>query len=185
MKIFKSALLLSFISLAVTSCATYGPNERETNVPQKTYRPSPPVNYMNRLPSHSPTGGKLVLIDPNVHAWGAYDSSGDLIKAGLASAGSGWCADLGRPCHTKAGTFHVYSLGSPGCKSSIFPIPRGGAPMPYCMFFHSNQAMHGSPEGEVVEGNISHGCVRMHVWDAEWLRYHFVTVGTEVIVRPY
>jgi lipoprotein-anchoring transpeptidase ErfK/SrfK len=27
--------------------------------------------------------------------------------------------------------------------------------------------------------------VRMHVSDAEWLRYNFVNVGTKVIVKPY
>jgi lipoprotein-anchoring transpeptidase ErfK/SrfK len=64
-------------------------------------------------------------------------------------------------------------------------MPHGGAPMPYCMFFNRNQALHGSPDHEVVDGNISHGCVRMHVPEAEWLRYNFVHVGTKVIVRPY
>jgi lipoprotein-anchoring transpeptidase ErfK/SrfK len=108
-----------------------------------------------------------------------------LIRAGQASAGSNWCPDLGRPCHTHPGTYRVNSLGSPGCKSSQFPIPHGGAPMPYCMFFDRNQALHGSPDREVVDGNISHGCVRMHVPDAEWLRYNFVSVGTKVIVEPY
>jgi lipoprotein-anchoring transpeptidase ErfK/SrfK len=45
--------------------------------------------------------------------------------------------------------------------------------------------LHGVPDGEVVEGNISHGCVRMHVVDAEWLRYSFVNYGTKVVVKPY
>ena len=83
------------------------------------------------------------------------------------------------------GTHRVYSLGGPGCISHLFPIPRGGAPMPYCMYFSGGQALHGVPPYEVGEGNFSHGCVRMHVGDAEWLRYNFVNEGTKVIVRPY
>lgn len=140
-------------------------------------------DFSSRLPSHINTGEKTVLVDPNVHAWGAYDENGDLVRAGLATSGSNWCPDLGRRCHTKAGSFRVFSLGSSGCKSSIFPLPYGGAPMPYCMFFNKNQALHGSYE--LADANLSHGCVRMHVQDAEWLRFNFVHIGTLVIVRPY
>jgi len=142
--------------------------------------------YAARLPQNINTyGEKVVLIDPNVHTWGAYDASGKIVQAGLTSAGADWCFDMGRPCKTKAGVFRVYSLGSPECKSTIFPIPEGGAPMPYCMFFNRGQALHGVHEGEVVEGNVSHGCVRLHIPDAYWLRYNFVDIGTKVIVRPY
>lgn len=142
--------------------------------------------YAPRLPSQLDTHGiKTILIDPNVHAWGAYDEGGKIVRAGLASAGADWCFDIGRPCHTKPGTFRVNSLGGPECKSSLFPLPNGGAPMPYCMFFNNNQALHGVHEGEVVEGNVSHGCVRLHIPDAEWLRYNFINIGTRVIVYDY
>ncbi len=146
---------------------------------------SPPADYTSRLAPHIDTKEKVVVVDPHVHAWGAYDSDGNLVKAGLATAGSDWCPDLGRPCHTRVGSFRVQTLGEADCKSHIFPIPKGGAPMPYCMFFNNGQALHGVPDGEVVEGNISHGCVRMHVADAEWLRYNFVNYGTRVVVKPY
>lgn len=182
MKKIHAFFIFSLMTVALSSCTTFSSGHIKE---PESARARTGGNYESRLPSHSPTGGKAVLVDPNVHAWGAYDSSGNLIHAGLASAGSSWCPDLGRPCHTKAGVFHIYSLGSPGCKSSMFPMPHGGAPMPYCMFFNKNQALHGSPEGEVVEGNVSHGCVRMHVWDAEWLRYNFATVGMPVVVRAY
>jgi len=142
--------------------------------------------YVSRLPeSIDPTGEKIVIIDPKVHAWGAYDPEGDLVAAGLATAGADWCSDIRRACRTKAGTFRVFSLGSVHCKSSIFPIPRGGAPMPYCMFFNRNQAMHGSHGKNVIEGNASHGCVRLRIEDAEWLRKNFVDIGTMVTVYPY
>ncbi len=141
-------------------------------------------NSSPRLPrTISPPGEPVVIVDPRVHRWGAYDASGNLIREGMASAGSGWCRDLGRSCHTSVGTFRVHSLGGSGCVSSKFPLGRGGAPMPYCMYFNRNQALHGSYE--VADANISHGCVRLHVDDAEWLRFNFVRMGTKVIIKPY
>lgn len=144
------------------------------------------------LPSHIRSHGeKVIIVDPNSHEWGAYSPDGSLIRSGVATAGSKWCRDLGRPCKTRAGVFRIFSLGSSGCRSSKFPLPHGGAPMPYCMFFNGGQGLHGSHE--VVRGNVSHGCVRMHVEDARWLRFDFVEGprasngyrGTKVIVRPY
>lgn len=139
-----------------------------------------------------PPDEKLIVVDPNKHAWGAYDSDGTLIRWGPATGGKDWCEDIDQPCRTKAGSFRVYSLGSSDCVSRKFPIPDGGAPMPYCMFFNGGQALHGSPGG-VVPGNESHGCVRLFVQDAEWLRYDFVESpmdannyrGTKVVVIPY
>lgn len=186
-----TVLLSGVLVCGLTACGHYPSDEDvASGADVQSTRPNPLVaqptpDYTERLPHHISTTEKEVLVDPNVHAFGAYNSDGELVRAGLVSAGSDWCPDLGRRCHTASGTFRVNSLGSPHCKSSMFPIPHGGAPMPYCMFFHRNQALHGSPDHEVVEGNISHGCVRMHVFDAEWLRYNFVNVGTKVVVRPY
>lgn len=139
----------------------------------------------------NPPGEKLIIVDPNAHVWGAYTPDGELIRSGLATAGGKWCPDVGRSCRTKAGSFRIFSLGSRGCRSSKYPLPRGGAPMPYCMFFNKNQGLHGS--NQVVRGNVSHGCVRVQVEDAKWLRYEFVEGpsesnnyrGTRIIVRPY
>jgi lipoprotein-anchoring transpeptidase ErfK/SrfK len=130
-----------------------------------------------------PRGEKMVLVDPVEHAWGAYDANGTLIRSGLASAGANWCHDMQSECHTVTGSYRIRSLGSSNCKSPSFPLPKGGAPMPYCMYFTKYQALHGS--NEVVPGNISHGCVRMHVSDARWLRYNFVEQGTLVVIEPY
>jgi lipoprotein-anchoring transpeptidase ErfK/SrfK len=136
------------------------------------------------LPSqiYSP-GEKMVLVDPREHRWGAYDASGRLIRSGMASAGADWCKDVGRACRTWTGSFRVRSLGSSKCVSPSFPIPHGGAPMPYCMYFNPYQALHGSYN--VRNANISHGCVRMHVGDAQWLRNNFVQVGTLVLIQSY
>lgn len=135
---------------------------------------------------------KLIIVDPILGAWGAYDPEGSLVRWGPASGGSDWCRDLGSRCHTRSGSFRVFSLGSSECISHKFPLPRGGAPMPYCMYFNNGQALHGEPNG-LPGYNASHGCVRLYVNDAEWLRYDFVDGpnpnnqyrGTRIIVRPY
>lgn len=145
------------------------------------------------FPKHIQTQGeKLVVIDPANNAWGAFDSDGNLVRWGPASAGANYCRDLEKPCHTHEGDYRIYSLGSSDCYSTKFPLPDGGAPMPYCMYFNNGQALHGEPNG-LPGYNASHGCVRMYVNDAEWLRYDFAEGptsdngyrGTRVVVEPY
>jgi hypothetical protein len=153
----------------------------------------------NNLLAYSPfprtvqaLGEKVIVFDPKKHAWGAYAASGDLIRWGPATGGKDWCDDVDSACQTDTGIFRIYSVGNSDCVSTKFPVPEGGAPMPYCMYFNGGQALHGSPGG-VLKGNVSHGCVRLFVQDAEWLRYDFVEPpmaynqyrGTKVIVLPY
>lgn len=161
-------------------------------VPPTYAKQSKPFNSDSLFPAQiEAPGEKLIIVNPNVHAWAAYMPDGELVRTGMATAGNNWCRDLGRPCRTKAGSFRIYSLGNSSCKSTKFPVHRGGAPMPYCMFFNGGQALHGSYE--VVQANVSHGCVRLKVHDAEWLRYDFVEgpnstnnfQGTRVIIKPY
>lgn len=137
-------------------------------------------------------GEKIIFVDPAVLAWGAYAANGNLVRWGPASLGSDWCHDLGHRCHSPVGIFHVYQKGAVDCRSTKFPLPRGGAPMPYCMFFHRGFALHGEPGG-LPGDNVSHGCVRLFVSDAEWLSEQFVDPpnphnsypGTIVVVEPY
>ena len=179
--------LISGLLLTLCSCVTYGPMQQNTASPTKHINETPPKpqpNYAARMPnSITAPGENVVLVDPNVHAWGAYDASGSLVRGGLATAGGNWCPDIKRRCHTRSGSFRVQSLGAASCKSTIYPLPHGGAPMPYCMFFNGNQGLHGSYN--VVDGNASHGCVRLRVSDAECLRFNFVKIGTKVIAKPY
>lgn len=165
--------------------ASLEPIDDETEIPtDRNNRSELPAS----IQSHAE---KVIIIDPKLHEWGAYSADGKLIRSGLATAGAKWCPDIEKPCRTKTGTFRIYSLGDEGCYSSKFPLPDGGAPMPYCMFFNGGQAIHGSDN--VVYGNVSHGCVRVHQSDAAWLRNHFVESpsqrnqyqGTKVIIKPY
>jgi hypothetical protein len=145
-------------------------------------------DFSSRLPAHENTNGqRLVLVDPNVHAWGAYDASGSLIRAGIATAGGAQCPPDANEedCRTSSGTFHITNMGGEGCISKKYPRPNGGGLMPYCMYFNNGQALHGSPDNIVVEDNVSHGCVRMRIPDAQWMWSNFAKVGTEVKVLPY
>ena len=176
-------LLVALITLFVFSSLSYGSSKSAKKHGTDSLFPM----------AIDPIGEKVIIVNPNVHAWAAYTPDGERVRTGMATAGNDWCRDLGRPCRTRSGTFRIYSLGDSSCRSHKFPIHRdgrrGGAPMPYCMFFNGGQALHGSYE--VVRANVSHGCVRLN--DAEWLRYDFVEgpnssneyLGTKVIVKPY
>ncbi len=137
-------------------------------------------------------GEKEIIVDPHKEAYAAYDANGDLVRWGPVSTGSNYCRDLGKRCHTPVGSFRIFDKEGEGCVSTRFPLPYGGAPMPYCMHFFRGFALHGEPNGEGLPGyNASHGCVRMFIDDAEWLNHEFIDLpgnhhgGTRVIVKPY
>jgi L,D-transpeptidase ErfK/SrfK len=134
--------------------------------------------FPNRI---SAPGEKIVMVSLHNQAWGAYDQGGSLVRWGPASSAIGYCPDEHHSCHTPTGHFAIYRKEGPGCKSMKFPLGRGGAPMPYCMYFHGGFALHGSYE--VPGYNASHGCVRILVRDAEWLNEDFTDLGTPVIVN--
>lgn len=136
-----------------------------------------------------PPKRKMIVVNPNILAWGAYDPYGNLVLWGPMSGGRDYCADIQDECRTVSGNFTVYRKQGEECKSKEFPVDKGGAPMPYCMFFYAGYALHAS---ETVPGyNASHGCVRIFLEDAEWLNQNFVDLPdkghkpTQVIVNPY
>ena len=118
-----------------------------------------PISFGESYMDHAPfpldgdaTGNKHIVISISKLAFGAYDETGKLISWGPVSTAKGYCPDLHHGCHTPTGDFAVYNKGGSDCKSRKFPIGRGGAPMPYCMFFHGGFAMHGSYD---VPGGIA------------------------------
>lgn len=130
------------------------------------------------------TGKKVFVFDPKATAWAAYDAQGNRIETGSASGGKDFCDDIGRPCRTVTGTFHVYSKKGEDCTSSIYPIEtNGGARMPYCMHFSGGYSIHAAYE--VPNYNASHGCIRVLPGAARWLNENFIDVGTTVVVKPY
>ncbi|KTD79239.1 L,D-transpeptidase [Legionella waltersii] len=133
---------------------------------------------------------KQIIVDQEKLAWGAYDAEGNLVLWGPISSGRDKCSDSNRSCRTLTGIFRVFSKENVRCTSDVFPIGKGGAKMPYCMYFHKGFALHGSDD--IPGERASHGCVRMFINDAKWLNENFVELssernnfmGTKVIVRP-
>lgn len=133
---------------------------------------------------------KQIIVDQEKLAWAAYDVEGNLVWWGPISSGRDKCSDSNRSCRTLTGIFRVFSKENVKCTSDVFPIGKGGAKMPYCMYFHKGFALHGSDD---IPGlRASHGCVRMFIGDAKWLNEQFVSLsserndfmGTKVTVRP-
>lgn len=141
-----------------------------------------PLAYSPLPKAIDPPGEKTVIVSLSKLAFGAYDAQGNLVYWGPVSGGRGYCSDIHGRCNTPRGNFTIHSWGGGGCVSSKFPVGKGGAPMPYCMYFHGGFALHGSYE--VPGYNASHGCVRMFINDAKWLNREF-TAGerTRVIVK--
>lgn len=133
---------------------------------------------------------KQIIVDQDNLAWAAYDAEGNLLKWGPISSGRDRCSDSPRSCRTLTGIFRFFSKENERCTSDVFPIGKGGAKMPYCMYFHKGFALHGSDDIPGVRA--SHGCVRMFTEDAKWLNLNFVELssernqfmGTKVTVRP-
>jgi len=145
---------------------------------------------LSPFPKKIDSDEKQIIVDQDKLAWGAYDDQGQLINWGPISSGRDKCSDSNKACRTMSGIFRMFSKENSRCSSDVFPVGRGGAPMPYCMYFHKGFAMHGA--GDIPGYRASHGCVRMFVRDAKWLNEEFVEIsteendqkGTKVIVRP-
>lgn len=138
----------------------------------------------NYFPKQIPAPGHRVFVfDPQAYAWAAYDAYGRRRMTGAASGGMDFCEDSGRPCRTVTGTFRMYYKRGIGCVSKEYPVVKGGAKMPYCMYFSRGYSIHAGYD--IPYANASHGCIRVWPSAAKWLNEEFMKVGTEVIVRSY
>ncbi len=177
------------------------PNEKERDVVMRLNRTNVALKYRDWLvvprsfnqlnylalapfPAIRDTGGKpLLLVNLKVFAFAAYDATGHLVWWGPASGGRPWCDETHKTACTSAlGDFSVYRMAGADCYSNTYPVEtNGGAPMPYCMFYHQGFAIHGSTLSGFA--NRSSGCVRLFYDDAKWLQQKFTTVGTPVTVE--
>ncbi|MDF1683270.1 MAG: L,D-transpeptidase [Legionellaceae bacterium] len=123
------------------------------------------------------------VFSPRTLRWKAINDKGKVVRTGKGSGGKSYCKDTRRACLTPTGTFSIISKRGANCRSSKYPIGKGGSPMPYCMFFSKYYAVHGSYH--VPNHNASHGCVRIKPNDARWLYNNFMRIGTKVIIKSY
>ncbi len=126
--------------------------------------------------------GNTFVYNPRTLRWKAI-RNGKVIRSGRGSGGAKYCRDVKRACRTPTGTYRIISKRGAKCRSSRYPLGRGGAPMPYCMFFSKYYAIHGSPD--VPGYNASHGCIRVKPSAARWLYHNFLKIGSKVIVKSY
>jgi hypothetical protein len=137
------------------------------------------------FPYQIESGEKMIIWDPSLLAYGAYDQNGTLVRWGPGVGGKDKCSDIGRSCLTRPGEFHIIRKEGLNFRSGRYPLGCSGskcAPMPYSMFFEDNYALH---SGNLPGANASHGCVRLFYSDAAWLNQNFVEIGTKVIIKPY
>ncbi len=125
--------------------------------------------------------GRKIVFNHRTHRWYAYRNC-KLIRSGKGSGGASYCADVKRACRTPRGTFRIISKRGAGCRSSRYPRGRGGAPMPYCMFFHRLYAIHGS-YNVPAKRHASHGCIRVVPSAAKWLNRNFLRIGDLVVIK--
>ncbi|OGT45656.1 MAG: hypothetical protein A3E82_09190 [Gammaproteobacteria bacterium RIFCSPHIGHO2_12_FULL_38_11] len=138
---------------------------------------------MSPLPNQMNTHGKkLLLVNLHLFAFGAYDAEGKLLYWGPVNSGADKCPANNESCATTTGDFRIFRIEGKNCVSNEYPLEtHGGAPMPYCLFFHRGSAIHGSTLSGFI--NRSAGCVRLFYADAQWLYERFATKGMEIIVR--
>lgn len=141
--------------------------------------------------------GKVLVFDPALLAWAAYDSDGKLVKWGPALGGMDRCPDTWQRCRTVVGDhFKVKFIGDENSRSHLYPIGCGSkkkpcARMPHFVGFHKcyprkRMCFYGFHASEKMVGkHASHGCVRLFLDDAEWLNQNFSEIDTKVIIKKY
>lgn len=140
----------------------------------------------NYYPTHlAASGERQFIFDPKASAWAAYDEEGNRVMTGSGSAGVDVCEENpDQSCRTITGTFRIYNKRGADCRSGEYPVDtKGGAKMPYCMYFYQGFTIHAAYE--VPEHPSSHGCVRVLPSAAKWLNEEFMRIGTKVTILAY
>lgn len=181
-------LAMVLAGLCLTSCIDYDESTLITDDQGRVHRT---MHYLRdkRGQKYFPmqieaAGVRQFVFDPKASAWAAYDEQGQRVMTGGGSGGMDFCEDVGQPCRTITGTFHLYNKRGLECKSGEYPVETtGGAKMPYCMYFYRGFTIHAAYD--VPERPSSHGCVRVLPSAAKWLNEEFMKIGTKVTILPY
>ena len=185
-RLFAFVLVLSVL---LASCVEYDESTLITDDAGYVHRT---IHYTkdkrgrNYFPVQIPASDKRQFVfDPKASAWAAYDEEGKRIMTGGGSAGVDRCEENpSQSCRTITGSFHIYNKHGAECRSGEYPVDtKGGAKMPYCMYFYQGFTIHAAYE--VPEHPSSHGCVRVFPSAAKWLNEQFLRIGTKVIILSY
>jgi lipoprotein-anchoring transpeptidase ErfK/SrfK len=184
----KATLLILFI-LNISSCIDYDESTLITDDSGRVHRT---MHYLrdkrgrNYFPEQvKATGERQFIFDPKASAWAAYDEEGHRVMTGSGSAGVDRCEENpAQSCRTITGTFRIYNKRGIDCRSGEYPVDtKGGAKMPYCMYFYQGFTIHAA--FEVPDHPSSHGCVRVLPSAAKWLNEEFMRIGTRVTILAY
>jgi len=171
------------------------PNPRERDIVMRLNRTNVALKYrewivvpknlsritlmdISPFPQHiaNPDKTKFIVVDLGLQAFAAYNAEGALVLWGPATMGRELCPDIGKPCKTVEGSFHMIRKKDVDCQSNTYPLGLGGTAMPYCMFFYGGYALHGS---QLPGKPSSHGCVGIFDNDARWLNQDFIKAGKD------
>jgi lipoprotein-anchoring transpeptidase ErfK/SrfK len=173
-------LILLFVLLMIYQLSFASKSECLNNL---TYE-EPDIDSTFFQLERSPEQENIFIFSPKKHLWAVYDKNGKRMGLGQATGGKDYCSDTKEPCRTVTGKFQVFRKNDEDCTSNTFPIDEGGgAPMPFCIFFHKGYAIHGS--NHVTHENISHGCIRVTQNAAKWISENYIHHGSYVLVLPY
>lgn len=184
----KAYLFVLLLFLTLTACVEFEESTYITDdsgIVHHTRHYSKDSRGKNHFPEKiAGNGKKQFYFDPKVAAFAAYDQEGQRLLTGSASGGKDFCEDINKPCRTVTGTFKVFNKRGLDCTSGEYPIQtKGGAKMPYCMYFYRGFTIHAAYE--VPAYNSSHGCIRVLPSTAKWLNEEFIDIGTQVTVLSY
>jgi lipoprotein-anchoring transpeptidase ErfK/SrfK len=130
------------------------------------------------------TFGPLIIIRRSGNELRLYDGAKPVRSFGVATGQSIYPTPLG--------TWHIVDMQlnpwwrppDSSWAKGLKPIPPGpGNPLGtrWMGLDAAGVGIHGTPDDTSIGYSASHGCIRMHIPDAEWLFQH-VRIGTPVII---
>lgn len=119
----------------------------------------------------TPTQGKWIEVDLGRQRLVAYAGDRPLLSTVVST---------GKPSTpTVQGRFTIRAkLRSQRMVGPEYNLPN----VPWVMYFHETYALHGTYWHNEFGRPVSHGCVNMHIPDAQWL-YNWASVGTPVVIH--
>ena len=128
--------------------------------------------------------GPIVVIRRGVNELRYYDGARLIRTFGVATGQAVY--------PTPTGTFSIVDMQyNPWWRPPDSPWARGLKPIPpgpgnplgtrWMGLSAPGVGIHGTPDDASIGYSASHGCIRMHIPDAEWL-FHHVEIGTPVVI---
>jgi hypothetical protein len=129
----------------------------QSQLPKRQVR----IAYVRPRPSGVPAGAKWVHVDLTEQVLTAYEGDHPVYATLVSTGKSG--------DDTKPGVYRVWYKMAHGAMHGQPDEPYFVDEVPWVMYFHRSQALHGTFWHDRFGHTISHGCVNLSIADAEWL----------------